>query len=498
MRFLFSIILFILLSTIASAQNSPKLKDLERKRKAALEQIAGITKQLTLNKKDAANSMRRLKLIATQIESRKKLIQLLSDELAELETQINTLEKEIEVLEVELNQKKEEYGKSVQLMFRKRSAYDKLMFVFSSNSLSQAYRRTRYLKEYALWSREKGEEIMVQQAELTRKKTELQKNKADKETLVTMRQRESEKLKSEESKQKGVVKTLDKMRGELQTSLSKQKKQAQALNSQIQRIIQEEIRKAQAEARRQAEAEARRQKEEDDRRQRIAEDVSRKKAADAAAAAAASKAATTNAAKPTTSTSKSTTKPTNTVASQTAAPKTTEKPVYVEKPIPITPVAKVRKADSEGGYAMTREEKSLSDDFSKNRGSLPAPISGRFKIVGRYGLQQHEDLKYVVTNNNGVDIKTDPGADARCVFNGVVSKVFAVPGYNSSIIIRHGNYLSVYSNLSRVYVSAGDRVSTRQAIGKVYTDADFDNQTILHFEIRKEIATQNPESWVNF
>ncbi|MEI7675231.1 MAG: peptidoglycan DD-metalloendopeptidase family protein [Bacteroidales bacterium] len=489
MRIILSIFLFVLFSATSFAQGSLKIKDLEKKRKAALEQIAGITKQLNVNKKDAASSLKRLKLIATQIESRKKLIQLLNDELAELESQITTLEREIDSLEGELNQKKDEYGKSVQLMYLKRTSYDKLMFVFSSNSLSQAYRRARYLKEYAVWSRQKGEEIIIQQAELNRKKAELQKSKSDKEMLLTMRQQESNKLKSEEVKQKGVVKTLDKKRGELQTTLVKQKKQAQALDQQIQRIIQEEVRRAQEEARKAREEEVRRQRlaeesarrtrEEDARKQRLAEEAKANK-------------------------SKTTSPP-----SKGQQPKTT--PKATEPSLPVPKVAeqpssskassvqpRTRHADTEGGYAMTKEEKNLSDNFSSNRGSLPIPVTGRFKIVGHFGQQQHEDLKYVVTNNNGVDIQGEPGADARAIFGGVVSKVFAVPGYNSSVIIRHGNFLSVYSNLSRVYVSAGEHISTRQAIGKIYSDADFGNQTVLHFQIWKETTKQNPENWINF
>jgi murein DD-endopeptidase MepM/ murein hydrolase activator NlpD len=157
-----------------------------------------------------------------------------------------------------------------------------------------------------------------------------------------------------------------------------------------------------------------------------------------------------------------------------------------------------RKAETQGGYAMTREEKNLSDDFSNNRGSLPVPVAGRYILISRYGTQQHGDLKHVVTNNNGIDLQADPGTDARVVFKGVVSKVFAVPGFNSSVIVRHGNFLTVYSNLSRVYVGAGDRVSTRQSIGKIYSDPDEGNRTVLHFQVWKEMTKQNPQIWLNF
>ena len=161
------------------------------------------------------------------------------------------------------------------------------------------------------------------------------------------------------------------------------------------------------------------------------------------------------------------------------------------------PVQEERVAETKGGYAMTRAEKKLSDDFAGNRGRLPFPVAGRYTIVGTFGEQQHQELKYVRTNNSGIDIQTTPGADARTVFNGEVTRVFVVPGYNNSVIIRHGNYLTVYSNLSQVYVKAGDKVSTRQAIGKIFTDTENGNATILHFQLWKEKTKLNPSPWLD-
>ena len=155
-----------------------------------------------------------------------------------------------------------------------------------------------------------------------------------------------------------------------------------------------------------------------------------------------------------------------------------------------------RKADVKGGYAMTKVERALSANFAGNRGRLPYPVSGSHTIVASFGEQQHEELKYVRTNNNGIDILTSPGADARAVFNGEVTRIFVVPGFNNSVIVRHGNYLTVYSNLSQVYVKAGDKVSTRQAIGKIFTDTEDGNSTILHFQLWKEKTKLNPEPWL--
>ena len=158
---------------------------------------------------------------------------------------------------------------------------------------------------------------------------------------------------------------------------------------------------------------------------------------------------------------------------------------------------KQRKADVKGGYAMTKAEKALSDNFASNRGRLPYPVAGSYTIVSRFGEQQHEQLKYVRTNNNGIDIQTTPGTDARAVFKGVVTRIFTVPGFNHSIIVRHGNYLTVYSNLSQVYVKTGDRVDTRQALGRIFSDPEEHNATILHFQLWKEKTKLNPAPWLD-
>jgi septal ring factor EnvC (AmiA/AmiB activator) len=156
----------------------------------------------------------------------------------------------------------------------------------------------------------------------------------------------------------------------------------------------------------------------------------------------------------------------------------------------------IRKADSKGGYAMTKEERKLSENFAGNKGKLPFPVAGKYTVVGTYGKQKHPDLKYVEIDNPGIDIQTTAGSEARSVFNGTVTSLFVMPGYNNSVIVRHGNYLTVYSNLSEVYVKSGDIVSTRQALGKIFTDTENDNTTILHFELRKERDKQNPLPWL--
>ncbi len=147
-----------------------------------------------------------------------------------------------------------------------------------------------------------------------------------------------------------------------------------------------------------------------------------------------------------------------------------------------------------GKYELTPEEKIVSDNFGSNVGKLPWPVQ-RGVIVSRFGKQPHPVISGVEIDNKGIDISTTTGSDARAVFDGEVRKVFSIPGTQNAVIIRHGEYLSVYTHIDKVYVSVGDKVKAKQAIGKIYTD-DAENKTVLHLEIWKGSATLNPANWL--
>jgi septal ring factor EnvC (AmiA/AmiB activator) len=148
-------------------------------------------------------------------------------------------------------------------------------------------------------------------------------------------------------------------------------------------------------------------------------------------------------------------------------------------------------------YKMTNEEQKLASDFAANRGKLPFPLSGRYRIVRPFGEYQHPQYRNVRLPNNGIDIQTTAGTEARAIFEGVVTSIFKLPGSDYySVIVRHGNYLSVYTYLSEVFVKNGDKVSTTQRLGKIFTDTRNGNATILHFELRNERERLNPEIWL--
>jgi murein DD-endopeptidase MepM/ murein hydrolase activator NlpD len=146
-------------------------------------------------------------------------------------------------------------------------------------------------------------------------------------------------------------------------------------------------------------------------------------------------------------------------------------------------------------YELTPEELMLSDDFSKNKGTFPWPVKHGV-ITAKYGEHPHPVLKHVKVRNNGIDITTNQREKARTVFRGEVTRVVAIPGGNMAVIIRHGNYLTVYSNLSAVYVKVGQVVNTLQEIGAIFTDSKSANETILKFQLWNENKKENPENWL--
>ena len=152
-------------------------------------------------------------------------------------------------------------------------------------------------------------------------------------------------------------------------------------------------------------------------------------------------------------------------------------------------------ANTAGMYNLTPEEKLISDNFRGNKGKLPWPVE-RGVITGRYGTHPHPVLKQLTVKNDGVDISTVKGAEARTLFEGEVTKIFAILGANYTVIVRHGNFLSVYQNIVNLKVKQGDKVDVKQMLGTVYTDNET-NSTILHIEIWRERSIQNTEDWIS-
>ncbi len=156
-----------------------------------------------------------------------------------------------------------------------------------------------------------------------------------------------------------------------------------------------------------------------------------------------------------------------------------------------------RKSRESGGsgFALTPEQKLTGDNFAQNKRRLPWPVE-RGIVIEHFGIHRHPVLTNIQIKNNGINIATEIGSKVRAVFNGEVSRVFGISGGNTAVIIRHGKYLSVYSNLREVVVRKGDKVSTKQNIGTVYFDKDDGSKSILKFQIWHESQKLNPEDWI--
>lgn len=160
-------------------------------------------------------------------------------------------------------------------------------------------------------------------------------------------------------------------------------------------------------------------------------------------------------------------------------------------------IAKANKesgSDSRDTYKLTPEAKALAANFASNKGKLPWPVRSGV-ISMKFGTQQHPIVKSTTIESNGVRIDTDKGAKARAIFGGTISEVQAVKGANKAVMVRHGDYITIYNNLSNVYVTKGDVVSLGQDIGEVATSGS-SGKTTLHFLIYKNTAKMDPELWI--
>lgn len=447
MKQLFAILLSCLCVALPLAAQSNKLiKELESKRGTLQQQIAETESLLKNTKKDVGSQLNSLAALTGQIEERKRYIVAMNNDMESVEQELASVERELRDLQRSLKEKKKKYESSVQYLYKNKSIEEKLMFIFSAKSLSQTYRRLRYVREYATYQRLQGEEILKKQEQVTRKRTELQQVKAAKERLLKERESEKSKLEEQEKEKRVMVADLQKKQKGLQGEISKKRREANQLNSRIDKLIAEEIERA----RKRAEEEARREAE----AQRKAE--ARRKAEKKERAK---------------------------TSGEKSSDETTE-PAPRQKAAPL---------DS---YTMSKADRELSGNFINNRGRLPIPISGAYIITSHYGEYAVEGLRNVKLDNKGIDIQGKPGAQARAIFDGKVAAVFQLNGL-FNVLIRHGNYISVYCNLSSASVKSGDTVSTKQSIGQIFSDSGDNGRTVLHFQLRREKEKLNPEPWLN-
>ena len=484
------LLVFLAFSTFTLSLHAQSVKELEAQRKQTLEKLETTSKLLNENKKSKLSTLNKLNILTKNIKERKGLIKTINTEISQLDVEMQKLDAERQLLENRLKTLKNDYARLVQEAHINRSLYAKIMFVLSAKSFDQSYRRLRYLQEYTDYRKQQVREIEKVTAEIAVKNENLKQHKTTKVEVVAQKETEAKKLTKDEQKQKVLLTDLQKKEKKLRADLKVQQKKANDLNNKIAAVIAAEVRKA--EAKRAAEKQKQLTAQREAEAKRVAEAKrleEQKKRLAAERAAEVRRLAEAKNAKAKSEASRA----------EVIAAKKAEEEAKAAVKVAVSETKKATaevKASSNGSVStLTKEESLLSGNFERNQGRLPWPTSNGF-ISGHYGIQPHPVLTHVTTNNKGVYIQTPAGSSARAVYDGVVTQRFSIPGSNNAVIIQHGNYRTVYANLTQIYVSEGDHVSAKQSIGKIYTDDEKENKTELYFQIWNGKSIQNPESWI--
>lgn len=415
-------ILFVLLFTFMSYAQEDEQQKLEKRKEQLQRELEEKRARYLAEKKKEKNVLKEIAKQDEQIKISEKIIntiskqtRLLSDDIYLTQLEINKMNKELVVM-------KEDYAKMIVKSYKSRSDQSKIMFILSSSSFLQAYKRIQYMKQYAGYRKMQAEEIKIKQQKLAGAVEHLQGKKKEKEVVLvenTKAKQEHELLKKEKVQ---TAKQIQKGKKELAAEIEKIKKESKDIDRKIKKMIADAIAAA-----------------------------NKRNAEKAKAAAAASGKTTTT---------------------------TTTKPVAVSS----------TKID------LTPEGQIASDNFKSNKGRLPWPVEKGFISLG-YGDQAHPVHKNLTIHNSGIDITTDAGALARAVFSGEVTNIQVSQTTGTyTVLVIHGDFFTAYSNLSSVSVSKGQKVSAKQALGKIKTNAS--GATVLKFLVNQNTTTLNPKSWI--
>ena len=450
-------------TTAPAAKQPASVQALQNQRQKIQQQIKEQEKRLQSNQQDVKKRLQNLMIINTEIEGKRRSIDTIRQNITTLDAEIEHLCQQLDDLQAELNKCKERYVKSMRYLHRNKDNQSQLMFIFSADNLTQMFRRLRFMREYAAYQHVQGDEVKTQQEAVNAKFQEISVAKRQKTQLLARGEQERKELEGKQAEQEGVVKSLQKEQRSIQGIIAQQKKKDAALNAQIDRLIAEEVARqkarAAAEAKRRAEAEAARKRAAEQARKRAEE--ARKKAEEEALAA-------------------------KTKEAREAARRRAMEHAKEEENARKEEEA-ARKVEE--SLLTPAEDQRISGSFESNRGRLPIPVTGGYRIVSHFGQYNVEGLRNVTLDNKGINIKAEPGAQARSIYDGEVSAVFSFGG-SVVVMVRHGSYISVYCNLASVNVRRGQKVTTRQPLGRIGQD------NILQFQLRKETAKLNPESWL--
>ena len=440
----------IMLPFLVLAQ--PK-KQLEDKRKKLTREIEITNKLLDKTKQNKSAAYERFVTLQNQIERREDLIQTIENEVVESEDHIERNTAVIEALQQDIAQMKSEYGKIVRHSFRLKTLNNPLLFLLSADNLNQAYRRWLFLRKYNKYRTGQADAIVFTQSMLAKKTNALSTEKSEKEQLLSEIQGQKGSLSSELTVKNELLANLSADETRRRSDLAEKQKAKTALDNSIERIIVEDVRKNEAVAA-----------------------TKRRAAAD----------------------KKAVEKPVPAPPKPTVAPPVAKTEQVKPKTEPALPTPKPAKEPAVVAATTeapeVQEDDAVSSAFKRQRGRLPWPVDGGF-VARSFGKQKHPTLKNIEITNNGIDIRSSEDAPVKNIFEGKVAGVQFIPGHDYTVIIQHGNYYTVYSNLSETSLSKGDQVGAGATIGRVSTNA-VSGAAELHFELWREKERLNPAAWI--
>lgn len=531
-RLFFTFLFTLIFAGLATAQiTEQELKQqkekLQNQNNTLKKEISQLNKELERNKAESKTSLLYVQNLTQKIEAQTKLVNGLSKEKRFIEDEIYLTQLEINKLSRELVELRKEYRDILVKAYKNKSVENKLLFVLSSKSLTQAYRRIRYLQKYSDYQLGKADEIIAKTQDIQREKEKKERAKREKEALLAQQSVIVDELENEKLAKQKVIEEYKKNAGEISNQIAAKQREQKAIDAEIRRIIDEEIRLAKI-------------RQENDKKAWNKALQTNTIAAFQAYLSEWPNGDYSNAAKRHIQDLEADNKGWQTARSnhtkqayqtylknfpqgqfastarleiskfekaeeeeRLAREKAEREAAAANKPVEAVVVKEVEKPKPVANpkpdpapqktFAEKGNTAELSSEFASNRGRLPWPVS-RGQIVMKFGPGRHPILGLEI-NNDGVDIATNKGVNARAVFDGEVSSVISIPGGNRTVLLRHGDYYTVYNNLSYVSVKKGDKVKRGQDIGRIYTDEE--GNTILNFQVRKGADKQNPETWLS-
>ncbi len=424
------ILCFICSFTTLTAQN--KRSELEVKRQQLLKQIEQTSKQLNQIQQTRLAARDRLEALQNQIENREALINNVREEISETDNIIERTEDVLNSLNEDIQRLRLEYAQMASKAYKMKVPDNAVLFMLSSNSFSDAYKRWQYFRMYDKFRKRQAKLIIETQRSLIAKNESLVQQKKLKMDLVSTSEHQTQMWSFEKQNKDKLITELKEDERRVSGELKTQEKQSLKINTSIERLIAAEL----------------------EIKRRAAEDRAKKSREEA-----------------------------NRLARERAK-ENKNKPKEEQEEITTQP-------KREEIITESAEVLALSSDFRSNKGKLPPPATG--SIVRTFGKQQV--LSRVTAINNGIDIKTAPNADVKAVFSGNVAVISSIPGLGYVVLVQHGNYYTVYSNLSSVGVKKGQAVTTRQTLGNAGVNP-VSNDSEVHFEVWLEKTHLNPSLWI--